>query len=126
MCYLPANSPEYFTSSPFCEAVHSFNARNWYHAHDQFEELWHNASGEIRELLQGIIQISVAEYHLENGNTRGSTLLMAEGLNHLESFTSLGVGYDLVLLHDLVRKRLSALQNQTDPSSLPKPYLKSV
>jgi hypothetical protein len=126
MSYLSDNSPEYFTSSPFCEAVNSFNARNWYLAHDQFEELWHQASGEKRELLQGIIQISVAEYHLENGNIMGSTLLMAEGLNHLGSITSHGVGYDLVLLQDLVRKRLSALQNQTDPSAFPIPYLKSL
>ena len=113
-------------SSHLLEAVNSFNSEKWYLAHDLFEELWHQSSGDFRELLQAIIQISVAEYHLENGNTRGAILLMAEGLNHLLATASLRVGYDLVFLRDLVRERLSALQNQKDPSALPKPYLNSI
>ena len=123
---LNPNTSASFASSRFLEAVNSFNSEKWYLAHDLFEELWHQASGDIRELFQAIIQISVAEYHLENGNTRGAILLMAEGLNHLLATASLRAGYDLVFLRDLVRQRLFALQNQKDLSALPKPYLKSI
>ena len=112
-----------FETPAYVEAINSFNAQRWYRAHDLFEELWFEATGELRELIQGIIQISVAEYHLENGNTNGSILLMAEGLNHLCSTQSLAIGYDLVFLYDVVRKRLSALQNQMNPADLPKPNL---
>ena len=125
MTELQPSLSESFSSSPFFDAVNSFNSQKWYVAHDLFEDLWHQASGEMRELLHGIIQISVAEYHLENGNSRGSTLLMAEGLNHLDASKSLTVGYDIAFLRKLVKDRLSALQNQTDPSAFPKPYLKS-
>lgn len=126
MSKLQPSPLKYFASGCFVEAVNSFNSEEWYKAHDLFEELWHQASGEIREFLQGIIQISVAEYHLENGNAIGSTLLMAEGLNHLDASESLAVGYDLAFLRNIVRERLFALQNQTDPSAFPKPYLKSI
>ena len=112
-----------FETAQYCEAVNSFNSQKWYEAHDLFEELWFEAMGELRELLQGIIQISVAEYHLENGNAKGSVLLMAEGLNHLHTSQSLSIGYDLVFLCDVVRKRLSALQHQMNPTDLPKPFL---
>jgi len=110
-----------FETPPYLEAVDSFNSQKWYAAHDLFEELWFEATGELRELLQGIIQVSVAEYHLENGNTNGSILLMAEGLNHLYASQFLAIGYDLFLLRDVVRERLSALQNQVNPTDLPKP-----
>jgi hypothetical protein len=112
-----------FETAPYLEAVYSFNSQKWYAAHDLFEELWFEATGELRELLQGLIQVSVAEYHLENGNTKGSILLMAEGLNHLHASQSLAIGYDLVLLRDVVRNRLSSLQNQVNPIDFPKPNL---
>ena len=110
----------------FTHAISYFNRGQWYAAHDLFEELWHEAMGDLRELLQGIIQISVAEYHLENGNSRGSLLLMAEGLNHLEASHSLDIGYDLASLKDIVSRRLVALQEQLDPADIPAPSLKPV
>jgi hypothetical protein len=104
-------------------AVHLFNQHEWYSAHDAFEELWHESQGGMRMLLQGIIQISVAEYHLDNGNMRGSILLMAEGLNHLLSSDSFDPGFDLTCLETIVRQRLSALQSGQCPTHLPLPVL---
>jgi predicted metal-dependent hydrolase len=112
-----------FLKPSYTTAIIHFNSQQWYAAHDGFEELWYEASGDLRELLQGIIQVSVAEYHLDNGNTRGSILLMAEGLNHLDSSQSLVTGYDLARLRDLVRQRLCALQSQVDLVDFPKPHL---
>lgn len=112
-----------FRELPYVNAVHVFNSQQWHTAHDLFEELWYEATGDLRELLQGIIQISVAEYHLGNGNRKGSILLMAEGLNHLYASESVVVGYDLQRLRDVVRMRLSALQTNVDLTDLPKPHL---
>ena len=112
-----------FLRPPYSEAVIHFNSQDWYAAHDRFEELWYEASGDLRELLQGIIQVSVAEYHLDNGNTTGSILLMAEGLQHLDSSQSLATVYDIDGLRNLVRKRLSALQCQVDLAGFPRPHL---
>jgi predicted metal-dependent hydrolase len=108
----------------YTHAVQLFNSHQWYPAHDAFEELWHESQGILRSLLQGIIQISVAEYHLENGNLRGSILLMAEGLNHLKSSSFPALGLDLDRLIDIVCSRLSALQAGTDLIKLPLPSLR--
>jgi predicted metal-dependent hydrolase len=106
------------------QAVSLFNCHDWYGAHDAFEEIWHESLGSDREVLQGIIQISVAEHHLNNGNQRGSILLMAEGLNHIQACLGHGVGFDLHLLAATVSQRLLALQAGKVVDHLPLPVLK--
>jgi predicted metal-dependent hydrolase len=104
-------------------AIKLFNAHDWYAAHDAFEELWHESVGDERGLLQGIIQIAVAEHHLCGNNQRGALLLMAEGLNHLESCPLQAVGFDLLSLKAIVRQRLASLQAGQPPVDIPMPQL---
>ncbi|MFM7237391.1 MAG: DUF309 domain-containing protein [Cyanobium sp.] len=105
------------------QAIEAFNNNEWYSAHDQFEALWYESDGPIRSLLQGVIQISVAEYHLENSNLKGATLLMAEGLNHLQSALAIDPGFNLPLLNEIVRLRLTSLQSGSSMDGLPTPFL---
>jgi predicted metal-dependent hydrolase len=104
-------------------AIHLFNRSEWYAAHDAFEELWHEASGDERHVFHGIIQSAVAEHHLLNGNTRGSLLLMAEGLNHLNQSPSHLFGIDLEALKVIIRQRLARLQTGQMLDDLPLPHL---
>ena len=106
--------------------MHLFNAREWYVVHDAFEELWHEAAGDDRFFLQGIIQIAVAEYHLGNGNHRGSLLLMAEALHHLEAPPEHHLGLDLQSLKAIVTLRLAGLQAGQTLVAMPLPVLASV
>lgn len=105
------------------DAIALFNKRQWYAAHDLFEELWHESHGSIRSMLQGIIQLSVAEFHLENSNIRGSILLMAEGLNHLKCLGPLDVSLDLEALIQCASSRLSCLQANEKMLDIPIPFL---
>jgi predicted metal-dependent hydrolase len=108
------------------EAVRLFNDREWYAAHDAFEELWHESVGEERGVFQGIIQIAVAEHHLRNGNRRGSLLLMAEGLNHLQSSLPQELGFDLQALQTIVSQRLAGLQTGQTMDDIPLPVLEPI
>ena len=65
------------------EAIHLFNSANWYPAHDAFEELWHETIGPERDVIQGVLQVAVAQLHLERGNKSGATILYGEGLGRL-------------------------------------------
>ena len=112
------------TDPRFLHAVDLFNSSQWYSAHDVFEDLWHESHGDLRSLLQGIIQIAVAEYHFENGNSRGSLLLMAEGLNHLKRLPTSGCVFDLSNLTSIVAERLDALQSGSSLLALPLPCLR--
>ena len=81
--------------SRFQKAVDLFNLSEWYLAHDIFEELWHESHGPERKTLQGLLQIAVAQIHLERGNHNGATILYGEGLGRLKDLGSPDLGIDL-------------------------------
>ncbi|MCP9926920.1 DUF309 domain-containing protein [Cyanobium sp. CH-040] len=109
----------------FREAVALFNAGAWYAAHDGFEELWHETAGPLRPVLQGILQLAVAQLHLERGNRRGATILTGEGLGRLRSAPEQALGLDLVALRTNAGCWLQLLQQDRplDGAALPPPRL---
>jgi uncharacterized protein len=107
----------------FLAAVTLFNAAAWYPCHDGFEELWQESLGPDRVVLQALLQIAVAQYHLERGNVHGAVLLMGEGLGRLTPFPERTLGLDLGPLRAQVSDRLHCLQQNGDPSGLPCPTL---
>ena len=101
----------------FAEAVGLFNTGQWYACHDGFEALWHETAGSMRPVLQGILQLAVAQLHRERGNRRGATVLMGEGLGRLKQADAVALGLDLALLRTAASAHLLALQaSPTDPS----------
>jgi predicted metal-dependent hydrolase len=105
------------------EAIVLFNSGDWYACHDGFEALWLETAGPMRPVLQGILQIAVAELHLERGNCRGATILMGEGLGRLKACPSNALGIDLVALINSSMQRLLALQQQKSIEGLELPRL---
>lgn len=108
------------------DAVDLFNAADWYPCHDGFEALWHETSGPMRSVLQGILQIAVAQIHLERGNLRGATVLMGEGLGRLADAGDRALGLNLASLRQLTTPHLQALQTHQATDSLPPPKLERV
>ncbi len=120
----PADEETLLQADPrLWQAVADFNAANWYACHDGFEALWHETQGPMRPVLQGLLQIAVAELHLERDNRRGATVLMGEGLGRLRHGDDEALGLALAPLRLLAADRLSALQQQADLQSLPLPRL---
>ena len=105
------------------EAIFLFNSGDWYACHDGFEALWHETAGPMRPVLQGILQIAVAELHLERGNCRGATILMGEGLGRLKACPPNALEIDLVALINSSMQRLLALQQQRPMDGLELPRL---
>ena len=105
-------------------ALNLFNNHEWYEAHDAFEEIWHSVNGDERQVIQGILQVSVSQFHLSKGNFNGATILLGEGLGRIKTRTKLNLGIDLVsfcrCLEDLLRK----LQNKETLNESDKPFLK--
>jgi hypothetical protein len=110
----------------FAEAVRLFNAGQWYACHDGFEELWHETQGPCRKVLQGILQIAVAHHHLDQGNQRGATVLLGEGIGRLRSQGPTQLGLNLEALVAAAAARLRALQLQGQPQAEPLPRLDPV
>ena len=87
-----------------------FNSGQWYKSHDVFEEIWHETGGPERQLLQGILQVAVAQVHLENSNINGATILYGEALGRLKKFRLSDSGLDIEVLYKCVSRRLEFLQ----------------
>ena len=43
-------------------ALDLFNNQKWYEAHDAFEEIWNSVDGDERQVIQGILQVSVSSF----------------------------------------------------------------
>ncbi len=117
--YLVVNDPR------FTQGRALFNSENWYQAHDLFEELWHETIGPERQTIQGILQIAVAQIHLESGNKNGAMILFGEGLGRLKGFNTPDLGLDLEELCEIVGSRLNLLQQEIEIKNSPVPLLKN-
>jgi predicted metal-dependent hydrolase len=72
--------------SPLENGVALFNAHQFWHAHEAWEELWLHASGEDKVFLQGLIQLAAAYHHVQRGTLRGGVRLFDAALRKLERF----------------------------------------
>ncbi len=105
------------------QAIRLFNAGDWYACHDGFEELWHECQGSMRPVLQGLLQIAVAQLHNERGNRHGATVLTGEGLGRLQRCDDHALGLDLERLRQAASLWLRALQSNGETIGLPQPHL---
>ena len=80
----------------FDRAVARFNAREPFEAHEDWEHLWHEASGAERTWLQGLIQLAAAFVHVERGfHATGFVKLMREGLAKAAPYDGDAWGLDM-------------------------------
>ncbi len=113
----------FINDSRFEIGMKLFNSCQWYKSHDVFEEIWHETGGSERQLIQGILQVAVAQVHLENRNLNGATILYGEALGRLKRFHLANFGLDIKGLSTCVSRRLEFLQIGKDLSSCSLPVL---
>ncbi|NMG09535.1 DUF309 domain-containing protein [Brasilonema sp. UFV-L1] len=101
----------------FWQGVEQFNAGQYYACHDTLESLWIEATEPEKTFYQGILQIAVALYHLNNKNLRGAMILLGEGSNRLRRYPSEYGGIDVDELLIQSAALLKALQ-QTEPEKI--------
>tara|TARA_Y100001968_G_scaffold259931_1_gene247355 strand:+ start:615 stop:995 length:381 start_codon:yes stop_codon:yes gene_type:complete len=113
----------FINDSRFEIGMKLFNSCQWYKSHDVFEEIWHETGGPERQLLQGILQVAVAQVHLENSNINGATILYGEALGRLRKFQLSNLGLDIEGLSKCVSRRLEFLQIGKDLADVSLPVL---
>ena len=68
------------------EAACLFNEGLFFEVHEVLEAVWLTEVEGVRLLLQGLIQIAVGFYHLENNNPRGALSLLTEGSEKVKMY----------------------------------------
>jgi len=109
------------------QGIEEFNRGEFFECHEYLEEAWMQESGRIRYLYQGILQVGVGFYHLQNGNWRGATGPLPNATTRLQQFEPATLGVDVAHLvtqsercptqpEDLGRERIG----EFDKSKIPK------
>ena len=114
----------FINDSRFEIGMKLFNSCQWYKSHDVFEDIWHETGGPERQLIQGILQVAVAQVHLENSNLNGATILYGEALGRLKRFHMANFGLDIEGLSNCVSRRLEFLQIGKDLAGCSLPVLR--
>jgi predicted metal-dependent hydrolase len=70
----------------FERGLRHFNAREFFEAHEVWEEVWLTEGEPEKTFLQGIIQIAAAFHHYRRGNTDGAETLLAAGIVKISRF----------------------------------------
>ena len=109
-----------------CFAIKLFNDQKWYEAHDAFEDIWNTIDGDQRQVIQGILQVSVSQFHLSKGNLNGATILLGEGLGRIKNRKNINLGIDLDSFCKCLENLLRKLQYKEKLNENDKPYLKRV
>ena len=99
-----------FPPSEFWRGVEQFNQGDFYACHDTLEAIWMEAETQEKSFYQGILQIAVALYHLNNKNWRGSAILLGEGISRLNQYSPSYGGIDVLDLLDRAVEWLLVLQ----------------
>ncbi len=79
----------------YLQGVANFNACEFFEAHEVWEELWKNYSGDLRLFYKGLIQSAVALHHFGNGNIRGARKVYTTSRNYLDAYRPCCEGLDV-------------------------------
>ena len=109
------------------QGIEEFNRGEFFECHEYREEAWMQETGRVRYLYQGILQVGVGFYHLQNGNWRGATGLLRNGTTRLKEFEPETLGVDVTKLVRESERCLQELQtlgrnriDEFDASKMPK------
>ncbi len=91
------------------EGIELFNQDQYFDCHEVLEDAWNDEPEPIRIMYQGILQISVVYYHIQNKNWRGAMKVLERGIPKIRRFTPecMGINLDKLLTDaDAIRQEL--------------------
>ena len=96
----------------FSKGLIAFNNKNFYDAHEHWEDMWSNYYFKDRLFIQGLIQVSVGYFHITNMNLRGANGLFSKCIPKLEEFISNNIRIEnLPELINVIKKAKNCVLN---------------
>jgi predicted metal-dependent hydrolase len=93
----------------FVKGVREFNQGYYFECHDSLEDLWSGLRGPARDFFQGLIQVSVAFYHLSNDNLAGARSMFERARTRFEPYGDRYFGFDVAAQRREIAGRLEAI-----------------
>lgn len=79
----------------YVEGIRLFNEHEFFACHDVLEDLWGETLGKKREFYQGLIHVSVALHHFEEGNLGGARKMFESARRYLTQYAPSHEGVDV-------------------------------
>lgn len=89
-----------------------FNEGDYYTCHDLLEEMWMTDKGNL--FLKGLLQMSVAIYHYEYGNVKGSRTMMNTAHEYLGNYRPTFWSLDLEKVFPFIEECLIIIPKDID------------
>jgi len=103
-------------SAAYQRGIRHFNAREFYDAHEVWEDVWRESHGMEKRFLQGLIQAAVALHHHSTGNVVGACSLMERARRNLAGCSAEFGGIRLAeLLAELGEWRAALVRGEGSP-----------
>src|SRR5271167_1325689 len=110
----------------FERGLEHFNAREFFEAHEVWEEVWLVEGEPEKTFLQGIIQIAAAFHHYRRGNTDGAETLLAAGIVKITRFPADHRGLAILDLREDAKWWARALGKMKRPGDEKLPAIRRV
>ena len=82
----------------FKKGLKYYELKNFFDAHEAWEDLWSDYYLEDRKFVQGLIQLSVSFVHLERSNLKGAKSLLNKCKSKFKLYSGINRGIDVNLL----------------------------
>lgn len=91
----------------YLEGIALFNQREYFEAHEVWEDLWREADGNDRQFYQGLIQCAVSLEHMKRGNASGARRLFQRCQKRLAPLPRVYMGLDIWSLMEATARALA-------------------
>ena len=90
----------------FFAGLLAYEEKDFFEAHELWEELWSEYYLDDKTFIQGLIQLAVSFVHLGNGNLKGAKSLLKKSTDKFSSYSGLhrGINIDKLKLQIVVIK----------------------
>ena len=91
----------------FQEGLSHYRSKDYFEAHESWEDLWSDYYLEDRKFVQGLIQLAVSFVHLENGNMNGARSLLKKSTKKFIGFLPNHRNINVKELKELIYRLIS-------------------
>lgn len=107
-------NPEY--DPRYLAGILFFNQRDFFEAHEVWENLWLDCGSTERRFYQALIQAAVALYHFGNGNLRGANKLYDSSRKYMMTYGCPYLGLDTVMFWAQMEHCFTEIRAEGDPN----------
>ena len=92
----------------FFDGLQAYEEKDFFEAHELWEELWSEYYLDDKTFIQGLIQLAVSFVHLGNGNLNGAKSLMKKSGDKFSSYSGLHRGINI----DKLKQQIVIIKNE--------------